>query len=70
MGRFSFYFFLIIAALFSLHLINVIITIFAVVGSAVALGVGFGSQNIIQNFISGIMVMIERPIRLGDLCRI
>lgn len=66
LGRFTFYLFLIISSLFTLHVLNVPITIFAVVGSAIAIGVGFGSQNIIYNFISGLLVMIERPIRLGD----
>lgn len=66
LGRFTFYLFLIIVSLFTLRVLNVPVTIFAVVGSAIAIGVGFGSQNIIYNFISGLLVMIERPIRLGD----
>ena len=70
LGRFTFYLFLIFSSLFTLHILNVPITIFAVVGSAIAIGVGFGSQNIIYNFISGMLVMIERPIRLGDFVEI
>ena len=70
LGRFTFYLFLIFSSLFTLHILNVPITIFAVVGSAVAIGVGFGSQNIIYNFISGLLVMIERPIRLGDFIEV
>lgn len=66
LGRFSFYLFLIMTWLFTLHILNVPITIFAVAGSAVAIGLGFGSQNIIYNFISGLLVMLERPIRVGD----
>ena len=39
---------------------------FAFVSGAVAIGVGFGAQNIINNFISGWILMWERPIRIGD----
>lgn len=66
MNRFSFYIFLIITWLFTLHVLNVPITVFAMIGSAVALGIGLGSQNLIYNFISGLLVMVERPIRPGD----
>jgi len=39
---------------------------FAFVSGAVAIGVGFGAQNIINNFISGWILMWEKPIRIGD----
>jgi len=40
---------------------------FAFLSGAVAIGFGFGAQNIINNFISGWIIMGERPIRIGDL---
>jgi small-conductance mechanosensitive channel len=64
--RFIFYFFLCLMTLFTLHTLNVPVTIFTVLGGALAVGIGFGSQNLVNNFISGILVMMERPIRVGD----
>ena len=53
--------------LFALNVSNIPLTIFTVVGGAVALGVGFGSQNVMNNFISGLIMLIERPVRVGDV---
>ncbi len=65
-----FYFFLAFFTLFSLKLANVPLTIFAVLGGALAIGVGFGSQNIVNNFISGIILMIEQPVKVGDIVQV
>jgi len=43
------------------------LTIFAFLGGAVAIGVGFGAQTLLKNIISGILLLIERPMRVGDL---
>ncbi|MCE9624456.1 MAG: mechanosensitive ion channel [Deltaproteobacteria bacterium] len=48
-------------------LVRVPLTLFAVLGGAVAIGIGFGSQNLMNNFISGLILLIERPIKMGDI---
>jgi small-conductance mechanosensitive channel len=57
---------LIIIAITTLDLLNVPLTAFAFVSGAIAIGIGFGAQNIINNFISGWILIWERPIRIND----
>jgi small-conductance mechanosensitive channel len=57
---------LVVLAITTLDMLNVPLTAFAFVSGAIAIGVGFGAQNIINNFISGWILMWERPIRIGD----
>jgi small-conductance mechanosensitive channel len=54
----------------TLDVINVPITAFAFLSGAIAIGFGFGAQNIINNFISGWILMWERPIRIGDFLEV
>lgn len=62
-----FYIVVIVVLIFTvLDLLNVPLAAFAFISGAVAIGVGFGAQNIINNFISGWILMWERPIRIGD----
>ncbi len=53
-----------------LDLLKVPLAAFAFISGAIAIGVGFGAQNIINNFISGWILMWERPIRIGDFLEI
>ncbi len=59
-----------VLAISTLDLINIPLTAFAFVSGAVAIGLGFGAQNIINNFISGWILMWERPIRIGDFLEV
>lgn len=54
----------------ALGMLQIPLTAFAFVSGAVAIGIGFGAQNIINNFISGWILMGERPISIGDLVEI
>ncbi|MFH0811729.1 MAG: mechanosensitive ion channel domain-containing protein [Pseudomonadota bacterium] len=65
-----YYFALLLAVLFALHMLNLPLTAFAFLGGAIAIGLGFGAQNIINNFISGFIIMAERPIKIGDLVEV
>lgn len=67
LGSLAFYAFAFCATLMALRLVNVPLTIFTLFGGAIAIGVGFGSQRPINNFLSGIILLTERPIRVGDM---
>ncbi len=62
-----FYILLITCFFTVLRVLELPLTMFAFLGGAIAIGVGFGTQNILNNFISGWILMAERPVRLGDL---
>lgn len=64
---FAFYGSLVSFVALSLTIAGIPLTIFTVVGGALAIGVGFGSQNIVNNFISGVILLVEKPIRVGDV---
>ena len=54
-------------ALIALNFLDIPLTVFAFLGGALAIGLGFGMQTLIKNFISGIIVLFERRIRVGDI---
>jgi small-conductance mechanosensitive channel len=53
--------------IFSLVSVKIPLTIFAFLGGALAIGFGFGMQNLLKNFVSGIIILFERPFRVGDV---
>ena len=66
----TFYALMAVAFLLALRAVNIPLTAFAVAGGALAIGIGFGSQTIVSNFISGLLLLAERPIRTGDLVEV
>lgn len=68
--RVVFFALLILVVVTALSLLGIPLTAFAFATGAIAIGVGFGAQNIINNFISGWILMAERPIRIGDFIEI
>lgn len=57
-------------AISTLSLLHIPLTVFAFLGGALAIGLGFGSQNLIKNFISGIIILVERKIEVGDVLEV
>jgi len=68
--RLLFYTLIVGVILAALSLLHIPITAFAFLTGAVAIGVGFGAQNIINNFISGWILMTEQPVRVDDFIEI
>lgn len=64
LGRIGVY---VVAALFALSTIGIDLTAFAIFGGAVGVGLGFGLQKIASNFISGMILLLERSVEVGDM---
>lgn len=65
-GRISQYLILVGGILLGLDNVGINMTALAAVGAVISVGIGFGLQNITQNFVSGVILLVERPVQKGD----
>jgi len=59
-----------ILVIFALISASIPLTAFAFLGGALAIAAGFGLQTLLKNFVAGIMLLLERPMRLDDLVEV
>ncbi|MBY0516489.1 MAG: mechanosensitive ion channel [Bacteriovoracaceae bacterium] len=68
--KFVRYIIITLGMLFSLDNLGISINSLAALSAVLMVGIGFGLQNITQNFISGIILLIERPVKVGDIIQV
>lgn len=56
--------------IFALRFVNIPLTVFTFFGGALAIGMGLGTQNLLNNFISGFILMAERPVKIDDMIEV
>ncbi|MEO1923686.1 MAG: mechanosensitive ion channel domain-containing protein, partial [Nautiliaceae bacterium] len=70
LGNFGYYAVLIISFLSALKAVGLDLSSLTIIAGALSVGIGFGLQNIVSNFISGIILMFENSMKVGDYIQI
>ena len=69
-GRLVNYFVLVTGVAIALHTFGLNLNALFAAGAVFAVGLGFGLQNVVQNFVSGLILLGERVIRIGDIVEV
>lgn len=67
LSRISGYGVWVLCAIVGLHYLGFELSSFAFLGGAVGVGLGFGLQNVLNNFVSGVIILFERTLKVGDI---
>jgi small-conductance mechanosensitive channel len=70
LNRLLHYLIIAVGGFLALENLGVSLTALAGVGAILAVGIGFGLQNITQNFVSGLILLLERPVKKGDFVEV
>jgi small-conductance mechanosensitive channel len=66
MARLVHYCFVLFGFLFALAALGLDLRNVTIIGGALGVGIGFGLQNVVNNFVCGLIMLFERPVRVGD----
>jgi small-conductance mechanosensitive channel len=66
MARLVHYGFVLVGFLFALGALGFDLKNVTIIGGALGVGIGFGLQNVVNNFVCGLIMLFERPVRVGD----